>query len=67
MTGREAAEEAAGALEEDDFFAAGADEDEDEDAVDEAPPVEAERRPKIGKRPKASANGPKRARRPEAG
>ena len=39
----------------------------DEDAVDEAPPVEAERRPKIGgKRPKASAK-PKRARRPEAG
>ena len=37
--------------------------DEDEDAVDEAPPVEAERRPK---RPKASAK-PKRARRPEAG
>ena len=62
----EAHEEAAGALEEDDFFAAGADAD-DEDAVDEAPPVEAERRPKIGKRPKASANGPKRARRPEAG
>ena len=65
--GEEAHEEAAGALEEDDFFATGADADEDEDAVDEVPPVEAERRPKIGgKRPKASAK-PKRARRPEAG
>ena len=62
--GEEAHEEAAGALEEDDFFAAGADED-DEDVVDEAPPIEVERRPS-GKRPKASAK-PKRARRPEAG